>query len=390
MNWFILLFLLISIILFLVTKYYVEKIDDDEQNLKEEIENFEEEKNRTPTAQLKLNHTITLDYLDKINASKLVSLNSDYMQNMNQPNLSARNCKTRDELYEKYKTGFDDITPKEKERVDLFILNLLDKIKLNNTSYYNYVCKWLKEISIAKAQSWLESGMPHTLEKTIIMDAGWFLNPRDTTLLHELTHIHQRYDYFDFEDLYKELGYYNNTDYIKGLDSIYPLNRNNPDGLSTKWLWKMPQSSTSTQSTLQSTLYNTNTDYWWIGALFKNVNPTCLSEVELVALKLNQDNEGNFYYLKQPITLLSQLKSFTTFFGENPNNYHPNEITAKMAEFYLVDNLNTSHHFNTKNNTNNKNNKNNKTKENKLYSFTNYEGYKIYKKYSDAMMSKYY
>ena len=38
MNWFIILFLIISIILFLITKYYVEKIDADEQTLKEEID----------------------------------------------------------------------------------------------------------------------------------------------------------------------------------------------------------------------------------------------------------------------------------------------------------------------------------------------------------------
>ena len=144
MNWFILLFLVISILLFLVTKYYVEKIDADEHTLKEDIEMFETENNKTPTDHLKINHTITLNYLDKENASKLVSLNSDYMKNMNQPNLSARKCATLNELYEKCKHGFDTITEKEKEKVDLFILTLLDKIKLNNNSYYNYVSKWLK------------------------------------------------------------------------------------------------------------------------------------------------------------------------------------------------------------------------------------------------------
>ena len=139
MNWFIILFLIISIILFLITKYYVEKIDADEQSVKEEIETFKTENNRTPTDNLKFNHNITLNYLDKENASKLVSLNSNYMKNMNQPNLSARNCNSLNELYEKCKNGFDTITTKEKEKVDVFILNLLDKIKLNNTSYYNYV-----------------------------------------------------------------------------------------------------------------------------------------------------------------------------------------------------------------------------------------------------------
>jgi len=284
---------------------------------------------------------------------------------MNQANLSARDCLNINELYNKYKTAFDDITEKEKNRIDDFILNLLEKIKRVNIPYYRYVSKWLKEISITKGKNWLESGMPHTLDKTIIMDENWFMYPRHTTFLHELTHIHQRSVEFEFEDLYTELGYHYNPNTIKGLESIYPLNRNNPDGLSTKWLWKLPQNNKLSAN--HTTLNNTNTNYWWIGALFKSITPSSLNDVNLVALKLDQDQEGHFYYLKQQPTLLSNLSSFITFFGENPNNYHPNEMTAKFAEFYLLDSLSD-----------------------KNREFDNYEGYKIYKKYIDNMISKYY
>lgn len=362
MNWFIIIFFIISVSLFLITNYYIDKNDYETQKENEQIETFETENNRTSTENLKVHHQITINYLDKKDASKLIIINNDYIQNMNQANLSARDSVTINDLYEKYKNAFDDITEKEKNRIDDFILNLLSKIKRVNIPYYRYVSNWLKQLSIAKGKHWLEAGMPHTLEKTIIMDTNWFINPRHTTLLHEMTHIHQRNVDFEFEDLYTELGYYYNPNTIKGLESIYPLNRNNPDGLSTKWLWKMPNSSSN-----QSTLNNTNTNYWWIGALFKSITPSSLTDVNLVALKLDRDQEGHFYYLKQEPTLLSKLSSFITFFGENPNNYHPNEMTAKFAEFYLLDIL---------------------SDKNRIYD--NYEGYKIYKKYFEIMINKYY
>jgi len=368
MNYFILCFFLISILLYIITTYYLGKNQYHYNKRNEKIEAFETEKKRTTAEKLKIYHTIEINYLDISTAQQLVIKNSEYLQGMNQANLSARHCLNIDELYTKYKNGFDTITSKEKETVDEFILILLNKLKILNTNYYYYVCKWLKKISIAKAQSWLEAGMPHTLENTIVMDAKWFINPRKTTLLHELTHIHQRQVEFEFEDLYKALGYEYYPVYIKGMDDIYALNRNNPDGLSKYWLWKMPKNNDSSGSSAQ-------THYWWIGAIFKTITPTSLSDINLVALKLDKDNEGNFYYLKQHPTLLNTWKPFITFFGDNPNNYHPNEMTAKFAELYLLDILNdTSSNF--KNNKNDKNDKND-------------EGYKIYKTYFENMIEKY-
>ena len=275
----------------------------------------------------------------------------------------------------KYKDAFDDITDDEKTRIDIFVLKLLADIKENSNinSYYNYVVKWLKTISIAKAKSWLESGMPHTLETTIVMDAGWFKNPRKKTLLHEITHVHQRLYPTEFEDLYPLLGYYYNPIDIKGLENIYPLNRNNPDGMDKYWLWK-----NSTKSL---------TNYWWIGAIFKTAIPDRLTDVNLMALKLDKeiDSNGNgngnanniiFYYLKQNPTPLKDLKEFTEFFGDNPNNYHPNEMTAKFAEWFLMENIKS----NNDNNINNINNINN----------NNYEGYTIYKNYFEKLLNTYY
>lgn len=365
MNWYILIFTILSILLYIITKYYLVKYNYKINKEKDEIESFETELNKSSADKLKSKHNIIIEYLDINTAKKLVNKNDEYIQNMNQPNLSARNSLSIDELYNKYLNGFDEITQNEKETIDIFIYNLLNDIKKYNNSYYNYVSKWLNEISIAKGKDWLEAGMPHTLDKTIIMDAKWFINPRKSTLLHELTHIHQRQIEFDFEDLYKELGYYYNTEYIKGMESIYPLNRNNPDGLSKFWLWKMPELDSNNNS-INEMIINT-TNYWWIGAIFKNVNPDSLNDVVLVAIKLERDPEGNFYYLKQNPTYLNKWQPFIKFFGDNPNNYHPNEMTAKFAEFFLADILNENQS-----------------------EFNKYEGYKIYKKYFKNMINKYY
>ena len=102
----------------------------------------------------------------------------------------------------------------------------------------------------------------------------------------------------------------------------------------------------------------------------------------MMALKLDKEQGSDtiFYYLKQNPTKLSNLKEFVLFFGENPNNYHPNEMTAKFAEWFLVEKL--------KNNNNNiKNNINNIASINE---YNNYEGYKIYKKYFEKLLNTYY
>jgi hypothetical protein len=368
MNWIIVILFIISIVLFLLTKYYLLK----KKISVEEIEEFENEIQLTISEKLLKYHDIKVNYLDAEEASNLVVKDGDYLKGMNQANLSARNCNSIDEIYLKYKNAFDDITDNEKETVDKFILKLMTELKKCDNFYYNYVKKWINTISIAKAKKWLESGMPHTLDTTIVMDANWFINPRDTTFIHEITHIHQRQSPLDFEDLYPLLGYYYNPVDIKGLESVYPLNRNNPDGMDKYWLWG--NKSDANEANDANDANDANTTYWWIGAIFKTAIPTSLSDVNMIALKLNKDDDI-FYYLKQTPIQLSKLKEFNDFFGDNQNNYHPNEMTAKFAEWYLLQILNSIK----------RNDINNIT-----HTYNNYKGYKIYKKYFDNMTNVYY
>jgi hypothetical protein len=319
MNLLIIMLFLISVVLFVLTKYLRIRKEKKE----EEIEYFNNENTLSIEDKLIKYHNIKKLFFKNANeAKKLINKNGKYFKNMNQPNLIARGCYSIDELYFKYLDAFDDISNTERKFIYKFILELLEKIKPRNTAYYNYLCYWLNRISFAKAKPWLEAGMPHTLDDTIIMNAEWFNNPRETTFIHELTHIHQRIVSFEFEEIYKDLGYIEyiqDIENIKGMQPIIVLNRNNPDGLSNNWLWYDKYSNI----------------YWWIGAIFRNITPNSLTDVDNVAFKLNIDNDGIFYYLKQQPTLLNNLEQFNKFFGHNLNNYHPNEMTAKFSEWYL-------------------------------------------------------
>ena len=137
MNWFILIIFIISITLFLITKYYLLK----KKIALEKQEHFTNESILTSSDKLLKYHNIQITYLDTTEAEKLIVKDGEYLQGMNQSNLSARGCVNINELYKKYKTAFDDISKDEKNTIDTFILNLLKELKGKNVFYYNYITK---------------------------------------------------------------------------------------------------------------------------------------------------------------------------------------------------------------------------------------------------------
>lgn len=358
MRWLIIFLFLLAIGIYLYTRY-LELLKQQKREAREQqlaaIEAFENEQNTPAINKLQSRHSLIPIFITSATkaANKVRAVARMYIAHMNQPNLYARHVQTQAELLDAYSSSFQDITSNEVAKVSEFLLELLDRINSRNPAYYKYICNWLGKIEIAKAQSSLEGGMPHTLGNIIIMDSDWFQSPRATTFLHEITHIHQRELPFEFEELYPQLGYqaYDVT-HIRGMESILQRNRNNPDGLSPNWVWCDRPSNI----------------HWWIGAIFPNTTPSGLTNVDLVALKLETDTQGNLYLLKQIPQSLDTLRSFNSFFGNNPNNYHPNEMTAKFAEWYLEDVLGESagRHY------------------------SNYEGYCIYKDYFTKLITTYY
>jgi hypothetical protein len=280
-------------------------------------------------------------------------------------------------------TGLQDISIDERARVDAYLLNMLDTLKTRDIALCRYVAYWLRRINIAKGQKWLESGMPHTLGNTIIMDETWFISPRDSTLIHEITHIHQRDKFYDFEDLYPLLGYFYYPKLIKGMEAYYQLNRNNPDGSSPFWLWHYPDSqiapgttSRNPDDTLQinSKAWGTihtdtnNSDYWWIGAVFRTAEPVDVTDVNYIALKLNRGADGAFYLFQNSATQLGRFKQYNDYMGIGDNNYHPNETTAKYMEWYYQD----------------------KSSGAATVAHLQFEGYKTFKKFMDEYLATYF
>ena len=356
MSWLIIFLFLFAIGMYLYTQY-LQLIKQQKKEARAtklaEIEAFKNEEKTPAIAKLRSQHSVELSFITSATdaANQVVTVARNYIANMNQPNLYARHVTTQSELLNAYSSSFQEITPSEIVEVSKFLLELLNKIEQRNTSYYKYICNWINKIKIAKANVSLEGGMPHTLGNIIIMDGDWFQNPRGTTFLHELTHIHQREVPFEFEELYPKLGYesYDVTN-MKGMEPILQLSRNNPDGISPNWIWR------------------DKSNYWWIGALFQNATPSSLTEIDLIALKLDSDAQGNHYLLKQIPQSLNKLQGFNAFFGNNPNNYHPNEMSAKFAEWYLEDVLGDSagRHY------------------------SSYEGYRIYKDFFNKLIGTFY
>ena len=445
----LILIFIVSITLFVITQYLRIKKDYELEHIKhnkETIEYFNNENNLPVTTKLLNRHNVTVKFKNADSAQQLMTIDMPYIRNMNQPNIVARGCQTRDELFTKYQHAFNDIDETERETILKFILNLLDNIKKRNTYYYKYICYWVNNIAIAKAQPWLEAGMPHTLDNTIIMDNNWFKSPRATTFIHEITHVHQRMISFEYDDLFAELGYQEYTkgiETIKGMGNVLVLNRNNPDGLSYNWVWidnidnidNIDTSSTNVDAPATKPI-----NYWWIGAVFTSITPSSLTSVNNIALSLTyqlqdllnparklqdllnpvrksqsqtifggilgdapsikpeskscvdkscvdkscfdkscaqtiiKNNKNNIsisnitlYYLQQQPKLLSSLKSFNAFFGNNSNNYHPHEITAKFSEWYLEYILG-----------------------NMKESYDNYKGFIIYKTYFNNLIKTFY
>ena len=322
MNWYILIFFLLAVVLYLYTRY----LRLQKESSQEKIETFQTQAAITPTEKLASHHGITLSFLPASHAARqMQSAAQEYIARMNQPNLAARGVQSQQELMAAYTQAFQDITPTEQSTIQKFLLDLLSRIQTKYPAYYRYLTKWLKKISLAKSRASLEGGMPHTLGSIVVMDADWFAKPRATTLLHEITHIHQRDVPFEFEDLYAGWGYLPTPmNAIQGMMPVLTLNRNNPDGISPDWLWQEPSGMKT----------------WWIGAVFPSATPSTLGDVSQIALKMERDAQGNFYYLKQAPTPLDTLAPFMTYFGgSSPNNYHPNEMAAKFAEWYLEDAL---------------------------------------------------
>lgn len=249
----------------------------------------------------------------------------DYLPKMNQVNLKARKLDNHSHALSKYRNSFQKIPDAQKKDTQKFIFQLMEKTSLKCPNMNKYLQYWMPKIKIAKQQPWLEAGMPHTHNTTIVLNPGWFDSPRQHTFIHELTHVHQRQKPQDFEELYRKWGffYYQKGIFtIKGLEDKFLLSRHNPDGMDLNWVWKTPKG-----------------ELFWISAEYIKADHLTLLDVEYLGYSLEKDPEGNCYYLNKTPISLSKHQEFRNYFQIHNNHYHPNEISANYSEKYLEDKL---------------------------------------------------
>jgi hypothetical protein len=248
----------------------------------------------------------------------LQTIHTTYLVRFNQPNIQARGFDTRAELIRSYNKCLIPITDNEKKETWHRICAFVDMLSDDQRKQYINSC--LSKIQIAKGATWLESGMPHTHANCIIMRPDWFgANFKGNTFIHELTHVNQRDDSIPWHKLYHTWSFIQATE-LSGLESYINLNRANPDGMSTEWVWHL----------------DTDDKYYWIAAVYKSVTPNTLTDVNYLAIPvIRTSRENTFKYTGSTPRQIATLTEFRDYFGIDENHYHPNEIAAQYAEYYF-------------------------------------------------------
>ena len=137
---------------------------------------------------------------------------------MNAINLKARKFNSKAELTLKYMQSLLKISKKEKTKTYQLVENML--MRLEKSEIKSILPTFLRETlqicNLAKSAEWLEGGMPHTHDKTVILPDNWFKEVTSyfkdldnkiafngSTLMHELLHIHQRIKPDLYENIYR-------------------------------------------------------------------------------------------------------------------------------------------------------------------------------------------
>ena len=263
-----------------------------------------------------------IDYIDNINDGlHILKNNFDYYYNT----LSVSNMKEKTRYnkhinnYRNFATHILPLTLQDKNNLEQLVLNI-ENMYLHQ---YNNFCKNL-EWNFVCMDNNVEHGMPHTIDKYIIIPNHKImsLNPDSTSdqilFIHEQLHIFQR----KFQDICNQF-YIQYMGFIKPKKIIFDkvskqLNFPNPDGLDIEWCYKL-------------------SDGRIICPLFIKKN-----HFQKVGLELEYTGNNTYKTVvknKNPIlTPLKNIHEYQQKFNTS-SNYHPNEITADMVSEYMVENI---------------------------------------------------
>lgn len=240
----------------------------------------------------------------------------NYINKLNSKDKIVRNLHKKNNIMDYY---YSNITHpdnyKKKKITNLF--EIIDTNIKKNNKYKKCLEIYFNVYEFDK----IENNFPHTHHNNILLPKIFSLNstyPTLNTLLHEKIHILQRFKKDMFYNLYE--NYWNfKKKKINNLNIIEKYSRTNPDGINNNWVF--------TGNNIKIVLLS----------IYKK-KCKVLSDVTTYGIYLDSN-----YNIIIPIKKkkINEIPEFVNFFGYlNGNNYHPNEISADILSYYLLDNKN--------------------------------------------------
>ena len=228
------------------------------------------------------------------------------------------------------------------------------KVRKNNFLYYkadhnvidwalntlkSYDCNVYLHNNIYYGHPDLEFNYSHTMDNYIILSNDdykllkrYYDDKNDNvifsvglTIVHESLHVHQRYNYDRYKELYKRWGYVF-VDKIYNFKNILKTKRQNPDANDDDVLW-----------------FNDG-KYYFINCFFDKNNIDS-KVVNKYAYPIVKDNKGMFVYKDENPIKLHDMNNYFDYFGSVNNDYTPNEICAEYNEKLYIDCVNKQELF---------------------------------------------
>ena len=273
-----------------------------------------------------------IEFIDKDSVcSKLKKVNYSYTK----LDLQMRNIdsKYHKKIYKYYCENLLEYYDLEKKLINWVVDGMRERIP----KHLQFIINNLK---FAKFQNHIDNGYPHTNSDIIFFTESYiskllyYYNNNDiepaikdigAVIIHEAVHVWQRKDSKVFIDLFTNYWNFEKISKMYNGEWLESLNRYNPDGVDTNWIFKFNKKNIFILSIYQDEATNIG-DVDFIGVYVeKNGNKCVMPE------------ESKLYPL-------STIKEFNSFFEHlDGNHYHPNEISAEMMSIYYLKVMNLSH-----------------------------------------------
>lgn len=198
----------------------------------------------------------------------------------------------------------------------------------------------INNLKLAKFQNNVDNGYPHTNSDIIFFTESYISNLLNyynnnnieqaikdigSVIIHEAVHVWQRKDSKAFIDLFTNYWNFEKISKMYNCEWLQALNRYNPDGVDTNWIFKL------------------NKKNIFILSIYKD-DANTIGDVDFIGVYVEKNGNKCVMPEESKLYPLSTIKEFNYFFTHlHGNHYHPNEISAEMMSIYYLKVMNLSH-----------------------------------------------